>query len=261
MTEWSLVVWEPGFGIDSLVQGYAKAFPHRSPAFFERILKRLPNNECKLFMLVVNGTVRGAVLSFPVLGYDGPAVWAPSYLYVEEGFRKHSIFFISKAYRQMGARVLCTSANSEVANIMHKLKYAPITNGSAVVPLFQAPLHWRKPMSRRTPPPEFEELRSRHDIWWFDSPGGLLAVKKATRYGITFFLLSYFDRDRLADNLSGLISALFLKAPFALLIVLDRASLPPTLWSLKTDKFGLMCNFDLESSIISVLRTEITELT
>lgn len=261
MAEWSLIVWEPGYCTEAVVQGYTKAFPHRSAAFFRRILKRLPSGECKLFLLLVDKTVRGAVLSFPALGYEGPRVWAPSYLYVEAGYRKFSIFFIAKAYRQMGNRVLCTSPSPEVANIMHKLKYGLITEGSAILPVLQAPLRWHRPLLRRTSPSGFEALSSRADIWWFDSPSGPLAVKKATRYGITIFILSYFDRDRLSVSLPALVAALFLKMPLALLIVLDRATLHEKLWARRTDRFRLMCNFNLQNSVISVLQTEITELT
>lgn len=262
MSKWSVEILRAGDDVEEVALGYARAFPHRSVDFFRGILKLVDNRQCKLYLLFADGGVRGAVLAFRVHGYDEATVWAPSYLYVDNEYRKFSIFFIAKAYSNMGPQVLCTSPTAEVSHIMRKLNYSPITKGSAIVPLFQAPLCWNNPLPKHNEfPISIAAFAERSDIHWFTGSKGPLAVKQAKRYGFTVFILSYFERNELAIDLPALLSALFLKAPHGMLLIPDRDLIPPKLLSLNTNKLALMANFKQVSTIISVLGSEITELT
>ena len=260
MVEWRVQEWSREIDLEEIAHAYNTSFPQRPVCFFREILDRLERNTSRLYLLVVNRKIVGAVLGFKVYGYEGNDVWAPSYLYVEDGYRKYSISFIQKAYKKMSTRILITSPNALVKDLMSKLKYRSISQGSAAIPVCFAPLRWRRrlkhlPSENR----DFLAFRERADVRWYETEDGPIAVKRTRRRGITVFIIVYSNYSKLYKHLYSLLCSLFLQAPHGILIVVDRNALPK-IYHRKIDKFHLMANFEVPNKSISVLGSEITEL-
>jgi hypothetical protein len=174
----------------------------------------------RLFVLIIDGEIKGATFAFRISGYNFD-VWSPSYLYVEREHRNISLLFIVGVLRKMGNKIIDVSPTNDVKRILSAVKYKELSRGSLILPAFQG-IFWsifkRKIFSCSSP---IERFRQRSDLMWVGSVNGenFYCLKKTSRYGIQVFLLVYFDKTRLMDDIQDLCGFVAKINPLSIIVI------------------------------------------
>jgi hypothetical protein len=264
LQDWSIEIFSNKFCATDLSKKLNLAFPQRTVNFFAEAICLLSQNHSKLYLLVVDGKVKGASFAFRIFGYDFE-VWSPSYLYVEEEYRSISLMFIMSLSRKMSKRVIDISPSEDVKVILRAIKYRQINQGSLMLPVVQGItglfsdgniIHCTSPMSEI-------HMQKRPDLIWFKEEirgkKSFICVKKTKRYGIPFFILVFFEKDSINFSLKDILFQLFKINPLGVLIVPNFGNLHCRL-SMKSSKFHSFSNFDELSETYSILGSEVTEI-
>jgi hypothetical protein len=215
----------------------------------------------RLFVLVIDGEIKGATFAFKISGYNFD-VWSPSYIYVEKEHRNISLLFIVGVLRNMGGKIINVSPTNDMKKILSAIKYKELSKGSLILPAFQA-IFWsifkRKKSFSCTSP--IDRFKQRNDLMWVSlvNGGNFYCLKKTSRYGIQVFLLVYFDKTRLMDDIKDLCVFMAKINPLSILVVPNIFEITGVL-SLKSSKFHTFSNINELGEIYSILGSEVTEV-
>uniref|UniRef100_UPI004048CB2E hypothetical protein n=1 Tax=Limnohabitans sp. TaxID=1907725 RepID=UPI004048CB2E len=260
MSDWSIEIFQNQFDSQNLAEKFSYSFPQRPSSFFESIIDSIDNVNSKLFLLVINGEVRGATFGFKISGYDFD-VWSPSYLYVDKEHRNISFLFILSTLKKMSTNIIDVSPTEDVRKILRALKYTDLSKGSFMIPSIIGVIKtFNKRMLTKCSSP-IERFNKRDDLIWLKSidSESFFCLKQTSRYGVPFFVLVYFDKRLINDFITDLLFIILKINPLGILILpnLGRAI---GVTSLKSSKFySLSSNSDF-SNYYSILGSEVTEV-
>jgi len=260
VNDWSIEVYKDQINSIGLACKFSHSFPQRSNQFFQKVIDSLDETNSRLFVLVIDGEIKGATFAFRVSGYNFD-VWSPSYLYVEKEHRNVSLLFIVGVLRKMGSKIIDVSPTNDVKKILSAIKYKELSKGSLILPAFQGifrSIFKQKFFSRSSP---IERFKQRSDLMWVSLVDGesFYCLKKTSRYGIQVFLLVYFDKTRLMHDIQDLCCFVAKINPLGILVIPNIFGITRFL-SLRSNKFHTFSNFIDLGEVYSILGSEVTEV-
>jgi hypothetical protein len=259
VSDWSIELFENQIELKSLAKKFSNSFPQRSKTFFESMIELLNDENSRLFLLMIEGEVKGATFAFRIHGYDFE-VWSPSYLYVEKEYRDVSLFFIIGALRKISINIIDVSPTVDVRKILSAVKYKEFTKGSFLIPALGGVFNFFSKRQLAILPSPLELFAGRKDLLWLNSKESncFFCIKRTSRYGIKFFILVYFNKTHLADHIQELICHVANISPLGVLVLPNLGGRSNFL-SFKSAKFHSFSNFDNTGDVYSVLGSEVTE--
>jgi hypothetical protein len=260
VSEWSIEIFKNQFDSKNLAERFSYSFPQRPSSFFERVIESIDDANSKLFLLVINGEVKGATFGFRISGYQFE-VWSPSYLYVDKEHRNVSLLFIVSVLRKMSTCIIDVSPTEDVRKILKAVKYTELSKGSFMIPAIMGVIKTlKKPRLIKCLSP-IERFNQREDLIWLKSSDtkSLFCLKKTSRYGMPFYVLVYFDKTILKNYIKDLLFFILKINPLGILI-LPNLGLELDVTSLKSTKFYSFANVDKFGNFYSILGSEVTEV-
>ncbi len=260
MSDWSIELFENQIKYKSLAERFSNSFPQRSIIFFERMIRLLDNTNARLFLLVIDGKVKGATFAFKVTGYDYE-VWSPSYLYVEQSHRSFSLLFIIGVLRKISTYIIDVSPTKDVRKILGAVKYKEYSKGSFMIPVllgYGVKIFSKRYLIKSTSP--FELFAYRRDLFWYHSKedNSYFCIKKTSRYGVTFFILVYFNKKLLEKHIAELLLRVACINPFGMLLIPNVGQELRSVF-IRLDKFHSYSNINNLGNVYSILGSEVTE--
>jgi hypothetical protein len=263
--DFAVVEYATQVSVSELAAIFSAAFPRRAPGFFSSAIGAVNGRESKLFLLLVQGRIRGGMFAFCVEDRLAPLAWNPSYWFVHEGFRSYGLHFLLRVRRSVGGRILDVSPTAEVQQLLAGLKFKEVTIGSLIQPVLLPSLRLTRSRLTRGAPESAASPRflGRGDLLWYTFTDGKrispVCVKRSARYGIVVFILVYFDRSLVSPILGALRRDLAKRSPFSVLIAPRFGGESPRL-AVSSSKFHAFANFVGDSPMYSILGSEVTEI-
>ncbi len=261
MSDWSIELFENQINHKSLAEKFSNSFPQRSILFFEKIIELLDDTNSRLFLLLIEGEVKGATFAFKITGYDYE-VWSPSYLYVEKLYRNFSLFFIIGALKKISTHIIDVSPTEDVRKILGAVKYKEFSKGSFMIPAllgYGFKIFSKRQLIRSSSP--FDLFANRKDLFWYKSKedNSYFCIKKTSRHGVPFFILVYFNKALLEKHISELLLRVACTNPLGILLI-PNIGQELRLIFFQSDKFHSFSNFTNLENVYSILGSEVTEI-
>jgi hypothetical protein len=260
MIDWSLEIYQNQIKSKDLVENFSRSFPQRSKLFFEGAIELLDGANAKLFLLIVEGEVKGAAFGFKISGYDFD-VWAPSYLYVEKEYRNISLLFIISVLKKMSNNIIDVSPTNDVRKILRAVKYKELSKGSVMIPVCFGVINiFSKQRLVMCSSPLLKFIERKDLIWLkLDNEEIFFCVKITSRYGMPFFILVYSDTKNFDIYISDILRKI-LKTYIIGILVIPNFEQKFRFPSLRSNKFYSLSNVDNFGDTYSILGSEVTEL-
>tara|TARA_B100000989_G_scaffold170972_1_gene128106 strand:- start:200 stop:985 length:786 start_codon:yes stop_codon:yes gene_type:complete len=259
MNDWSIELFQNQFDSPKLAKKFSYSFPQRPVSFFERVIDSVDDVNAKLFLLLIDGKVRGASFGFRISGYKFD-VWSPSYLFVDEEHRDISLLFILRVLKEMSTNIIDVSPTKDVRKILTAFKYKEISKGSFLIPAIMGGIKTSSNHKLTKCSSPIERFGQREDLIWLKSKQGepFFCLKKTSRYGIPFFVLVYFDKRIIQNYITDLLFIILKINPLGVLI-LPNLGTDLDVMSLKSSKFYSFSNISKVGDYYSILGSEVTE--
>jgi len=262
MSDWSIETYNNQVNSQVLAKKFSAAFPQRSKKFFLRIINSLNGTNSKLYLLLIDGEIRGAAFAFRISGYEFD-VWSPSYLFVEKNYRNVSFLFIINLFRQMSTSIIDVSPTGDVRKILSAMKFEEICKGSLLIPTIQGLVRRPRRSSIIRSLSPIDRFKLREDLEWFglrsNNCKSFCCVKKTSRFGVSFFVLVYCDKALINGYLVDLLYQIARVNPFAILIVPKLNDVEGFI-SFQVSKFHSYSNIKELGNVYSLLGSEVTEV-
>jgi hypothetical protein len=259
VSDWSIELFKNQIELKILSEKFSNSFPQRKKTFFERIIYLLDDTNSRLFLLVIDGEVKGATFAFRIYGYDFE-VWSPSYLYVEKGHRDVSLFFIIGVLKKISINIIDVSPTVEVRKILSAVKYKEFTKGSFLIPALRGVFNFFPKRQLIICSSPIELFSRRKDLIWLNSKEDncFFCIKITSRFGIKFFVLVYFNKIHFAAHIKELLCRVANINPLGILIIPNLGGKSDFL-SFQSEKFHSFSNITNSGDIYSILGSEVTE--
>jgi hypothetical protein len=260
MSDWSIEIFQNQFDSQNLAEKFSYSFPQRSSSFFQKVIESIDYVNSKLFLLVINGEVRGATFGFRISGYNFD-VWSPSYLYVDKDHRNVGLLFILCTLKKMSNHIIDVSPTEDVRKILRAVKYTELSKGSFMILAILGVVKILNKVKLINCSSPIERFSQRNDLIWFKLRGSenLCCVKKTSRYGIPFFILVYFDKIIYENYITDLLFCIVKINPLGVLIS-PNFGRGLGITSIQSSKFNSFSNIYEFANSYSILGSEVTEV-